>query len=919
MAAVPQTIDSIYRVVRPLGEGLTGEVYLVESGGETLALKLLKAFGEKGVEENVISAFKFEFGLLKDLRHPHVVGVREFGFDAGLGRYYFTEEFLEGVPLSDYGGKASPETLADLFVQAVQGLQAIHRAHMLHGDLKGSNLLILEEDGMPVLKIIDLGLADPRLGLTAGTPSTMPPEKILGDAVDERADLYSLGVTFYSLFTGENPFVHGDYRRTYEAQLTHRPAPVTRKNPKLAAFWNEIFATLLEKNPANRYRNCEELLEAIDYAQPHGLGEKARSRPWSPDRWVERARPLDGMLAIIQDGIGKQATEAPPVFLLVGESGVGKSRTLQEIRYRLQLEKFRAYEWRPDRPPPDPEEGSALWFADDWAAQEESRRREILGRLGAAPASPILVTAAQSADAAKVEAAFRAAGRETVAIPIEPFSREELEDFLLKITGLDAIPVTFLDGLWENTAGNPRQVAGLLEQFVKQRKLLDPHGTWHLAIFDEEGVDFSWLPREIPQIDRALLDLPENAHKKRSELWIQRSEELLKKDLFAEAADALDAAEAASQAVSDVPERFALRATLFERRGYHAIRTGRYDDARRCFEKAQVFLEETPGEDSVLSIRLHNYLAWLACKAGDVDRGIRMFLEQGERWERLPLADRIRVLNNELGFAYLLKGDFQNAIAVLEQSLEFFGKIGNAPYYLKNLYNLAEAYLQAKEYGRAAEKYLQAAQEARFQKNFELLLRIYNGIGKAYHLQGEFKEGLVYYRKALELARYLGDLASAAGIAQNIGSNLAEHGDLPGAEENLDLAIKMLKKLPEMNAETKYFYCRALLERGDVCRKKKSFDEALGYVHEARVLAFQENFLEFFRFWVVYTQCLIETDRRHGEKRESLLAELVSLADDEEKESLCKELLAPEAATPPEEIPEKGAQATRLDSIRVRR
>ncbi len=897
MGDYPKVIDRRFRVLSSLGEGLSGEVYLVEAPEGRFALKLLKPLGEKGLEQEVISAFKFEFLLLKDIRHPNVVRVEEFGFDEELGRFYFTEEYLQGQPLPEFCKSKSPEVLTDLFIQAIRGLQAIHRSHILHGDLKGSNLLVTEEASGPVVKLIDFGLADPRFGLTAGTPSTMAPEKIMGDTVDERSDLYSLGITFYSLFTGENPFALKDYRLSYQAQLSLRPPLATQKNPRIPPFWNEIFDTLLAKNPANRYSSCEALLEAIDFARPQGLGEPAKIRPWSPERWVEREGPLEELegkiLKALKNGSSpvpdRQSQQAPPpVFLVIGEHGVGKSRILQEIRFRLQMEKWKvgfaeqAGEF-------------SLWLVDDWMGRDAAQREAILERLAEHRGLPILLTTGLPEEAEAIAKYFRAIGREVATVHLAPFSRAELENSLKKITGLSEIPPSFMKGFWESTLGNPRQVVGLLEQFVKQRRLLDPHGAWHLAIFAEEGIDLSWFPLEIPQIDQALVTLPAAEHGKRAELWIQRSDELLQKNLFEEGEEALRNAAAEINQVADLSKKVHLRIQLCEKNGYRSIRLGQLEEARRCFDKALTLLEEVGIGDEVLAIRLHNFVGWLCCKEGKIEQGIQIFLEQKEKWERLPPHHQARVLNNELGFAYLLKGEWRNAISILEATLGFGGQDRSGTFQMKNLYNLAEAYLQTKCYAEAIERYYQAAEQARYHKNFEFLLRIYNGIGKAYHLQEKFKDGLAYYQRGLELARYLGDLASAAGIAQNIGSNLSERGEYKEAEAYLELAIKMLKKLPERNAETRYFYCRALLEMGDLYRKRKMFEEALRYVHEAHQLAFLVSSLQFFRFWVVYTQCQIEKDRGRSQTLERLSAELLALADDAEKEKKCREFLASSA------------------------
>src|SRR5215471_14128271 len=95
-------IDNRYQVLRKLGEGFTGEVYLVESSEGRFALKLLKPFSDRRLEDSIVRAFKFEFGFLKDLNHPNVVRIQDFGFDDLLRRFYFTEEYLDGKTIQDF-------------------------------------------------------------------------------------------------------------------------------------------------------------------------------------------------------------------------------------------------------------------------------------------------------------------------------------------------------------------------------------------------------------------------------------------------------------------------------------------------------------------------------------------------------------------------------------------------------------------------------------------------------------------------------------------------------------------------------------------------------------------------------------------------------------------------------------------------
>jgi transcriptional regulator with GAF, ATPase, and Fis domain/serine/threonine protein kinase/Tfp pilus assembly protein PilF len=887
-------IDHRYRVLKELGEGLTGDVYLVEAPEGRFALKLLKPFAEKELEENLIRAFKFEFGFLKDLRHPHVVGIHDFGFDEILRRFYFTEEFLDGRPIHEFCKGVPPETIIDLFLQSIDGLQAIHRAGILHGDIKGNNLLVVRGPFGPEVKIIDLGLSDPRFPFSGGTPSTMAPEKILHDPADERSDLYSLGVVFYQLFTGENPFVREDIRKTYEAHLSLKPPKVTLKNPRLPLFWNEIFETLLAKNPAHRYRNCEELLEAIHLADPRRKKDSEKKpHLWRLTRWVGRTKIIEKVSTRLREALGKISSGRRMVFLVSGERGVGKSRIAQDIKYIFQMENVDVFESRPGGKNllPVEKEKFDLWILNDWSRFDPAEREQLIRCIqeGKGPAVVLITLLPEEAVTLKEGLAGKNVTVDTMEIP--PFSREDLSSFLEEITHRREIPDPFLNGLWEKTHGNPRLVISLLEHLAERNRLVDSRGHWNLSLFKEGVFDWAPLPLDLTGIDRILAALPPEDHFTRAELWIKRSEELLKKNRLEEAARTLAQAETETHGVGDLSVRLHFRARIYEKEGWKLIREGRLEEARSRMERALALLEESSVSDAVLSIRLNNFLAWIFCQQGKIEEAVAIFESQQSRWEKLKPEERARILNNDLGYAYLLKGDVTRAVATLERSLKFYEEVGDVPSRMKGLYNLAEAHVQGKNYARAIEFYLKAAETARLHRNFDLLLRAYNGLGKTYHLQGAYGEGLSYYERSLELARYLEDYLSAAAIAQNIGSIQSEREELDASEHHFRLALKMLSQLSEMNAHAKYLKCRALLEMGDVFRKRKNFEEAERTVHDAHQLALQEESLASFLFWILFTQAQIEKDRGRWDRLQDLSADLLHYADDAEKRERCQEIL----------------------------
>ncbi|MFL5541944.1 MAG: protein kinase domain-containing protein [Longimicrobiaceae bacterium] len=241
----PQQIGP-YRIVRVLGEGGMGVVYLAwqaEPVRREVALKILKP----GMDtRQVVARFESERQALAVMEHPGIARV----FDAGAteaGRPYFVMERVDGVPLTEYcdARRLSVRERVRLFVQVCRAVQHAHQKGVIHRDLKPSNVLVGTHDGEPHCKVIDFGIAKataPSAGEPAqltqldqamGTPAYMSPEQAeaSGLDVDTRADIYSLGVLLYQLLAGTLPFDPAAYRGWgFVAQALGRepPAPGTR-------------------------------------------------------------------------------------------------------------------------------------------------------------------------------------------------------------------------------------------------------------------------------------------------------------------------------------------------------------------------------------------------------------------------------------------------------------------------------------------------------------------------------------------------------------------------------------------------------------------------------------------------------------------------------------------------------------------
>jgi eukaryotic-like serine/threonine-protein kinase len=217
--AAGQIFAQRFELVRKLGEGGMGQVWLAEQVAPVrrqVAVKLIKA----GMyDEAVVQRFQSERQSLAIMDHPAIAKV----FDAGTtpqGQPFLVMEYVPGLPITDYCDqhKLSIKDRIELFIHACEGVQHAHQKAIIHRDLKPSNILVIEVDGKPVPRIIDFGLAKTtapqvsgeftQLGQFIGTPGYMSPEQVNLSArdIDTRTDVYTLGVVLYVLLTGLQPF-----------------------------------------------------------------------------------------------------------------------------------------------------------------------------------------------------------------------------------------------------------------------------------------------------------------------------------------------------------------------------------------------------------------------------------------------------------------------------------------------------------------------------------------------------------------------------------------------------------------------------------------------------------------------------------------------------------------------------------------
>jgi len=256
-----------YRIMEKLGKGTMGLVYkgLDPKLNRLVALKIIRFsddFNEEMIQE-IKERFLREAEIAGRLSHPGIVTIHDVGDDSDLT--YMAMEYLEGDNLVTYCSKEGRLPLTATLDAMAKVAEAVHYAHrqgVIHRDIKPANIMLLKAGG---LKVTDFGIAKAisssmtKTGVILGTPNYMSPEQIMGHRVDARTDIFSLGVLFFQLLTGQLPF-HGENLSELLFQITQGSHPSVRQlEPRIPKACEQIIDKALSKNPADRFKDAGQM------------------------------------------------------------------------------------------------------------------------------------------------------------------------------------------------------------------------------------------------------------------------------------------------------------------------------------------------------------------------------------------------------------------------------------------------------------------------------------------------------------------------------------------------------------------------------------------------------------------------------------------------------------------------------------
>ncbi len=257
------------RIVEEVASGGMAVVYraIQEPLGRTVAIKALKS--SAATEEHVVTRFEREAKSLATLQHENIIHVYDFHRERGA--LFIVMEYVQGIDLYDLlekCGRLPYDVAAIIAMQVARALDYVHYRSIVHRDIKPANVMLSRQGGV---KVMDFGIARDtnftdltEAGTGIGTPAYMSPEQVLGDKLDARSDMFSLGVVLYQMVTGKKPFVEDEKRSAMHKIRLEKHISARKLNPDIPRELERIIDRCLEKQPRDRWRSSQHMVMALE-------------------------------------------------------------------------------------------------------------------------------------------------------------------------------------------------------------------------------------------------------------------------------------------------------------------------------------------------------------------------------------------------------------------------------------------------------------------------------------------------------------------------------------------------------------------------------------------------------------------------------------------------------------------------------
>lgn len=474
-----------YRVLKTLGQGAMGEVFLVlPPRGEPVALKLLKT-GEASGQKSAVEQFENEFKVLKKLSHPNIGKIFDYGYDPELKKVYFTSPWLKGCDLFAATKDLPYQKVEEYFVQMLRALNYLHQKGIIHCDLKPGNVFV--ENGNILL--IDFGLAGYWGESIVGTPTYLAPEIFRGEHHNVSSDLYAVGVILYNCLTRTQPFSGKALQEVYDRHRTKTPPPLTELNQHVPKYMSDIALTLLAKKPSDRYSSAAAVIEEISAYAPTKYTVETSETLLS---YLPNTSELIGRAEVqwkVDELFGSFLSDKPrtpyTAIFLAGEHGAGKTKFISQIVTRLQLAKVLVEHAQLPLTESDQkvfQAAEAIILEDvDNFTMELPAFLSFLEQKILSPETNRLLLVVTGTDRSQWDSFAKLFPEETLtfeSLTLSLFTESETKIFLENVIGQSGIPDKFISQIYRNTGGNPRLCQQLIQGLIEQGLLFDESGRW---------------------------------------------------------------------------------------------------------------------------------------------------------------------------------------------------------------------------------------------------------------------------------------------------------------------------------------------------------------------------------------------------------------------------------------------------------
>jgi serine/threonine protein kinase/Tfp pilus assembly protein PilF len=279
-----QTLDFVpgeffgerYQIIEEIGRGGMGRVYkaIDKELNRIVVLKMIRP--ERSSDPGMVKRFKKEINLASQITHENVCRIYDLGEIDGIK--YISMQFIDGENLKDFiqtSKRLSIETTIDITRQICQALIAAHKKGVIHRDLKPKNIML---DKKGTAFVMDFGIAKSidsedtiRPGAIVGTPYYMSPEQAVGERIDHRSDIYSLGAIMYEMLAGKPPFKADTIAGLIHKHVNETPKPISQLNPQTPVELEKITMKCLEKKPDKRYQGADDIIAALNKAEAEAI------------------------------------------------------------------------------------------------------------------------------------------------------------------------------------------------------------------------------------------------------------------------------------------------------------------------------------------------------------------------------------------------------------------------------------------------------------------------------------------------------------------------------------------------------------------------------------------------------------------------------------------------------------------------